>query len=191
MFLTSKKFSSRNVGVIRILNPGAGLGRLSWELAKLGYSSIGNEFSLYMLLASNFVLNSCTEVDAFKIYPWIGHASNNVSSADKLTGMLVPDVDPTDLPAGHKFGMVAGDFLEIFDRDGSWDAVVTCFFIDTARNIIEYIEHIWDLLKPGAFWINLGPLLYHFADMPQECCIELSYDELKEAILKTGFVLLV
>lgn len=34
-------------------------------------------------------------------------------------------------------------------RTGLWDAVVTCFFIDTAHNIIEYIEVISRILKDG------------------------------------------
>ena len=42
---------------IQILVPGAGLGRLSWELARLGYACQGNEVSMYMLIASHFVLN--------------------------------------------------------------------------------------------------------------------------------------
>lgn len=42
---------------IKILVPGAGLGRLAFEIAKLGYTCQGNEFSLFMLLASQFVLN--------------------------------------------------------------------------------------------------------------------------------------
>lgn len=32
---------------------------------------------------------------------------------------------------------------------GVWDAVVTCFFIDTAHNIVEYIEIISKILKDG------------------------------------------
>ena len=36
-----------------------------------------------------------------------------------------------------------------------------------------------------------GPLLYHFADMPSEMSIELSWTDLKGAILKFGFQLLV
>lgn len=32
---------------------------------------------------------------------------------------------------------------------GAWDAVVTCFFIDTAHNIVEYLEVIARALKPG------------------------------------------
>lgn len=42
---------------INILVPGAGLGRLAFELALKGYSCQGNEFSLFMIFASNFVLN--------------------------------------------------------------------------------------------------------------------------------------
>jgi carnosine N-methyltransferase len=42
--------------------------------------------------------------------------------------------------------------------------VVTCFFIDCANNIIEFIETIFRILKPGGSWINLGPLLYHFSE---------------------------
>lgn len=38
----------------------------------------------------------------------------------------------------------------------SWDCVATCFFIDTAHNVIEYMETIWKILKPGGAWINLG-----------------------------------
>lgn len=42
---------------VSILVPGAGLGRLAFELAQRGYACQGNEFSMFMLLASNFILN--------------------------------------------------------------------------------------------------------------------------------------
>ncbi len=29
----------------------------------------------------------------------------------------------------------------------TFDSVATCFFLDTARNIIEYLETIWNVLK--------------------------------------------
>lgn len=45
-----------------ILVPGAGLGRFAWELRKRGFSVTGNEFSIYMLLASNYLLNACKNV---------------------------------------------------------------------------------------------------------------------------------
>lgn len=44
-------------GSVKVLVPGAGLGRLAFEIARKGYQCQGNEFSLFMLFASNFVLN--------------------------------------------------------------------------------------------------------------------------------------
>ncbi len=46
----------------------------------------------------------------------------------------------------------------------SWDSVVTCFFIDTAHNICEYLECINKILKKGGIWVNLGPLLWHYSE---------------------------
>jgi len=42
---------------VKVLTPGAGLGRLSFEIAKKGYHCQGNEFSYFMLIPSNFFLN--------------------------------------------------------------------------------------------------------------------------------------
>ena len=68
-----------------------------------------------------------------------------------------------------RFSMAGGDFLEVYN-DAEYmmtqDVVVTSFFIDCARNVLEFIETIHRVLKTGGIWINLGPLLYHFADMP-------------------------
>ena len=57
-----------------------------------------------------------------------------------------------------------------------WDCVTTCFFIDTAHNIIEYVE-----------FSPLGPLLYHFEDIPNEDSFEISYADLRTIILSCGF----
>lgn len=46
-----------DVSKVSVLIPGAGLGRLAWEIARLGYSCQGNEWSFFMLFSSNFVLN--------------------------------------------------------------------------------------------------------------------------------------
>lgn len=41
---------------------------------------------------------------------------------------------------------------------------MTCFFIDTANNILDYIDTIYDILKVNGCWINFGPLEYHYAN---------------------------
>lgn len=46
----------------------------------------------------------------------------------------------------------------------SYDVLVTCFFLDTASNIIDYLKTIYYSLKTGGRWINFGPLLWHFED---------------------------
>lgn len=71
----------------------------------------------------------------------------------------------------------------------TFDCVATVFFIDTAHCIISYIETIYNILKPGGYWINLGPLLYHYSDIPNEVSIELSYEELKKVVKQIGFVI--
>ena len=38
------------------------------------------------------------------------------------------------------------------------------------------------------FFCVVGPLLYHYSDMPNEMSIELSYDEVRRVIEQTGFV---
>lgn len=172
---------------VSILVPGAGLGRLAYELAKRGYACQGNEFSLFMLFASNFVLNKCRGLNSLRVYPWVHSGSNTLGNADQLREATFPDVDPSDLPPRSQFTMAAGDFLEIYTEESVWDCVATCFFIDCANNIVAFIETIYKILKPGGYWVNLGPLLYHFADQPGEYSIEPSYEEVKSIISGLGF----
>ncbi|XP_058493136.1 carnosine N-methyltransferase [Solea solea] len=178
-----------DVSKVSVLVPGAGLGRLAWEIARLGYICQGNEWSLFMLFSSNFVLNRCEKVNALTLYPWIHQFSNNKKSSDQTRPIRFPDVNPQSLPLTSDFSMVAGDFVEVYSDTDSWDCVATCFFIDTAHNVIEYVETIWKILKPGGVWINLGPLLYHYENMANELSVELSFEDIRTAMVKFGFCL--
>jgi len=174
----------------KVLVPGAGLGRLAFDIARAGFECQGNEFSLFMLFTSNFVLNKCKTVKSFKIHPYIHNFCNNISDEDQLQPVLFPDIDPNQLPEDRKFSMAAGDFLEVYNDAeyvSSQDAVTTCFFMDCAHNIIDFIQTIHKVLKPGGYWINLGPLLYHFSDMPGESSIEPSYECIRGIISDFGF----
>lgn len=69
-------------------------------------------------------------------------------------------------------GLQKSEFYTVSDRsielrDGNkdrFDAVVTCFFLDTATNVVEYIAGIHNTLKKDGVWVNFGPLLWHFED---------------------------
>lgn len=54
---------------------------------------------------------------------------------------------------------------------------------------MEYVETIHSILRPGGLWVNIGPLLYHWADMEGEMSIELTYQELRSVISSVGFVI--
>nr|CAH7767253.1 unnamed protein product [Callosobruchus chinensis] len=177
-----------NRGEINILVPGAGLGRLAFEIASNGFSCQGNEFNLFMLIVSYFILNLCKKVDEHQIYPWIHQYSNNVKAEDQTLSVRVPDVVPALAPES-KFSMVAGDFLEVYTRCDEWDCVATCFFIDCAPNVVQFIETIFTILKPGGLWVNLGPLLYHYADMKNQDSIEPSFQVVEKVIKNVGFVI--
>ncbi|TPX30437.1 carnosine N-methyltransferase [Synchytrium microbalum] len=177
-------------GAVSVLVPGAGLGRLAFDVAKEGFSCQGNEFSFYMLIASNFVLNRLYSNYQYTIYPWVHSLSNSTSATNQLAPVRIPDVLPGGIPEGADFSMVAGDFVEVYsepDQLGSWNAILTCFFLDTAHNIVHYIEVISGLLAPGGIWINCGPLLYHFEGMPGEVSLELSLEEVMSVIKQYGF----
>ena len=188
----------------RILVPGAGLGRLVFELTLpnprhggMGHLVRGNEVSYHQLFASAFILNQTTRSEQYTLYPFATSFSNQFSRSNQLRQARVPDLCPCEHVIsleqplsgsqeadglGRRFGessMSAGDFVEIYgpshlshaadddahgakDVEEYFDVVITLFFLDTARDPLDYIETIAYCLKPGGIWINLGPLLWHY-----------------------------
>ncbi|GAA5918889.1 hypothetical protein JCM1841_006662 [Sporobolomyces salmonicolor] len=179
----------------RVLVPGAGLGRLAWEIVRAGFSCQANEFSLHMLIASAFILNQTTRPREFPLHPYLHSFSNIRNKDDLLVPSWIPDVAPSEIAEGPEetrgdFSFAAGDFLELYgDAPGNWDVCVTCFFLDTARNIVQYLETIWGLLKPGGMWINCGPTLWHFENDHDASSIELTLDDVKALARRIGFEL--
>lgn len=160
-----------------ILLPGAGLGRLLFELSLAGYQVEGNEISWHQLLASNFVLNAVKAAEQYKLYPFASTFTNHLNRHNQLVEARIPDIHPgsavesrmRDAAQGKavmgSMNMAAGDFLTSYaeqDDHQKFDAVVTVYFIDTAPNLFRYIETIKRCLKEGGVWINIGPLLWHF-----------------------------
>ncbi|KAF4576216.1 hypothetical protein EYR40_000455 [Pleurotus pulmonarius] len=185
-------------GNFRVLVPGCGLARLAYDIAKLGFACQANEFSHYMLLPSFHILNRTDQIEKYTIYPYVHSFSNVPNRQAMLRAIRIPDVLPSDLPSGANFSLVAGDFEEIYgeieeSEDGApsaghWDAVVTCFFIDTAKNVVNYLRIIHQILAPGGVWINLGPLLWHFENNnTNDPSIELDLEEVKSLCGEIGF----
>lgn len=173
---------------LKVLVPGSGLGRLAFDIANLGFSCEGNEFSLHMLITSNFIINQCMEANQYTLYPYTHLSSNNLTFQNQVKPIKFPDISPFCFEnEDFKFSMAAGDFLDIYNKKDEWDNIVTCFFIDTAHNVIDYIEKIWDILKPGGYWLNFGPLLYHYSNQQGEKSLDLSYEQIKKIIQKIGF----
>jgi carnosine N-methyltransferase len=159
----------------KILIPGAGLGRLVFDLALAGYNVEGNELSYHQLLASNWILNHAHARMAYALFPFASTFSNVVSREDQLRRILIPDVHPGEVSAAAaaqgslvgRMDMTAADFVVLYGdaaQQETFDAVVTVFFLDTAPNVIRYIKTIHNCLKPGGVFVNVGPLLWHFDD---------------------------
>lgn len=154
---------------LKVLVPGAGLGRLVFELCRCGYDAEGNEISYHQLLASSYILNECPRAGHHTIFPWIHTFSNHLTRENHLRSYKVPDIHPaTTLATTEGIGsmsMCAADFLCLYsdeEHKEQYDAVTSLFFLDTAPNLIRYLEVIKSCLKPGGILINLGPLLWHF-----------------------------
>ncbi|KAF1347829.1 N2227-like protein-domain-containing protein [Delphinella strobiligena] len=160
-----------------VLVPGAGLGRLVFEVNRAGYAVEGNEISYHQLFASNWILNHTRAAGAHDLHPWALSFSNHTHRAHQLQKIAIPDVHPgtalaeaserlrSEIHAYERMSMASGDFCVLYkspEYSDFFDAVTTCFFIDTAPNLIAYIETVRHCLRSGGVWINLGPLLWHF-----------------------------
>jgi SAM-dependent methyltransferase len=175
-----EKSTSLKRSTLRVLVPGAGLGRLVFDICRAGYSVEGNEISYHELLASSLALNHTKMVGEYSIAPFALNCSNHISRADQFRTYQIPDVHPgtelstasedNQLPASERMSISTGDFCVVYiqpENRETFDAVATVFFIDTAPNLIKYIEAVRNCLKPGGIWINLGPLLWHHGPSPQ------------------------
>eukprot|EP00586_Coscinodiscus_wailesii_P014437 CAMPEP_0172515712 /NCGR_PEP_ID=MMETSP1066-20121228/270010_1 /TAXON_ID=671091 /ORGANISM="Coscinodiscus wailesii, Strain CCMP2513" /LENGTH=466 /DNA_ID=CAMNT_0013296861 /DNA_START=268 /DNA_END=1668 /DNA_ORIENTATION=- len=208
----------------RICVPGAGLGRLALEIYAMGYEVQGNEFSLHMLLASDFILNGCSAQRPFNISPWLASTKNVCRTPDPARSIPVPDVDPSGVvPGGSEessvgelpdFSMAAGEFMSVYSKPeerGRWQGVASCFFLDTAPNIIDYLKVIYDMLDEGGIFVNFGPLLFHWSGPPVRPddmsfdqylekhshldpryleSIDMSWEDVRDAMWRVGFEIL-
>jgi N2227-like protein len=159
-----------------------------------------------MTLALRFLFSSkaTTSANEHGLRPyahWFSHQKSNESLFRRLS---FPDVIPRFTPNFH---LVEQDFLTLpipstqrsdnlaltWSADQlptpsfeGYDFIVTLFFIDTSLDVFATMKHIFNLLRPGGSWINLGPLLWTGGAQAK---VELSLDEVLLAAEKIGFAL--
>ncbi|KAI0369056.1 N2227-domain-containing protein [Pilatotrama ljubarskyi] len=174
---------------MRVLVPGAGLGRLAWEISQLGFHTTANELSYFMNLAFRFLLSEKHTERAHKhvLQPYASWFSHQRTTDALFRAVSFPDVVPR---LGSNLVLAEQDFLSLqppgdANSDGAgYDCVVTLFFIDTSLNAIETLEHIHRLMRPGGKWINLGPLLWTGGE---QASVELSLEEVLRLAEMVGF----
>ncbi|CAB9506990.1 Carnosine N-methyltransferase [Seminavis robusta] len=145
-----------------ILVPGAGLGRLAHDLASSGYSVEANEVSLSMAAAARAILEDKRHGS---FYPFaLDSWANEVESERHYDRVQYPDTTILNFKPNGSLSYTLGDFVDVYHwqrPSASFGCVVTCFFIDTATNVYEYISTIEHALSSGGYWINIGPLRWH------------------------------
>lgn len=162
-----------------ILVPGAGLGRLSWDLSQDGHWVEANEVSLAMAAGAFHLFQKAS---SFAIYPFAtDFFVNEVNSKLRFQSVIVNP--PMGSSEGH-LSYTIGDFVRIYGshQSSSYDVVITCFFLDTATNVLEYLAILSNILRKGGQWINVGPLQWH-----ANAHLHPAADELKELISIFGF----
>ena len=149
---------------INVFVPGSGLSRLAYEVAKLGFDTTANELTYHMLIPCYFILNTITK--RYTIFPFVHNFQNRMNIQDCFAEVEFPDEFPE--LSNSSFNMVGGEYTEIAIP---CEITVSCYFLDTASNIIDYIKCIQQ--NTQSMWLNVGPLLYH-----HQQSIELSFEEI-------------
>ncbi|KAG5642542.1 hypothetical protein DXG03_002580 [Asterophora parasitica] len=185
----------------KVLVPGAGLGRLAWEISQLGYDTTANELSFFMNLAFRFLLSADTTPTANEhtLRPYAHWFSHQRSNDSLFRAIHFPDAVPRLSPS---FRLAESDFLTLSppgpqsastfawskssdDPDAGYDYIATLFFIDTSLNALATVQQVHTLLRPGGTWINLGPLLWTSGGHAK---LELSLEEVICVAEEIGFV---
>jgi len=160
-----------------VLVPGCGLGRLALAIAREGFNVEANDASRLFLTVADYILNRPPV--AASIFPVAHVFSENWSLEEQYIEIEVPQPLPSQV-AGESPGsfiMVPGDFIKTYSAGCAghrkFDAIVTCFFIDTATDPCELFRVLDGLLNDGGLWLNVGPLNWR-----KESRLKLAYEEI-------------
>jgi carnosine N-methyltransferase len=172
----------------KALVPGTGCSRMAFELAKRGFDVEANDFCFIYILCDDYLFNY-SHKNEFQFCPSIHSFSNSYKESSVIKKYSFPDVDireELEKSEAKPIVFTKGDFLLKYKGiKDQYDLVVTLFFIDVSKNIVEYVEIMHDLLKKGGVWVNLGCLDYFHSRNHKS--IDLTWDELRQVIMNYGF----
>src|SRR5690606_18214273 len=115
-------------------------------------------WSMYMNILYRYLETHAHVTNTQSLHPFVDTWSHHATTADMQRPLTFPDAP---LNASELL-LIEGDFTTVFNVKPrpQYDVIVTYFFIDTARNLASYLDTIRMALRPGGYWVNLGPLLY-------------------------------
>jgi hypothetical protein len=182
------RVASKTDTIVNILAPGAGLGRLAHDLALLQHDNNTYTYKVTALECSFTMTAAALSILQYHasgtLHPYASDEFiNEVSDAARFKAVRFPDsvVEQTKLP----LSWIVADFTSMMTTRQHYDAIVTCFFLDTATNLLDYLQTIVSLLVTGGVWINVGPLQWHSNSQ-----VRVSVDELRVLVQAYGFYIL-
>lgn len=126
----------------------------AWAHVGAGYDVTANELDYGSILVYHLLANHTSSLHQHTLQPFVTKWTHQANPSARYSALTVPDHWPN-----RAVKLVEGDFLDMFPRDGEFDAIVTLFFIDISDNVIDFLSNIYRLLKPAGVWINLGRML--------------------------------
>ena len=172
---------------VNILVIGSKFGRIVYELAKLGYNVEANENGYFYLLVANYLFNY-SKKNELCVCPRISSFCSSFTEESVTKKHYFPDVDiSSDLKNVKKESIkITKRYFEIeyADKNEMFDCVITLFGTGETKNIINYTETVYNVLKKGGIWINLGGLSSSYSGYGG---IDLTWEEWKHVMIKTGF----
>ncbi|KAL7492012.1 hypothetical protein ACHAWT_001268 [Skeletonema menzelii] len=196
---------------LRVLIPGAGLGRLAYEVStcrdlienRVMPRVEANDSSVTMIFAAQSVIKMLQEQQhesrqlQSAIHPFLSDPQVNEIDARKRFEMEVfPDQHAIDsykyyhdlTGTNPNLSFTIGDFVSTYSqqsKQNQYDVVATSFFIDTATNIYEYIYMMKHMLDTNGIWVNCGPVQWHPCAL-----LRPTVEQLKDMLQVAGFDLI-
>lgn len=173
------------------------MGRIAHNIANLGketgsqFASVhAVEYSGLMSMCNSYIYSGSDKALlpsslAAEIFPYIHTSSNFVQSSSQFRTSQISCL--VDKPDNLHLNIDDFRYFSISDSSKYENVVVlSVFFVDTAENLIEYLDTIKDLTSnknvKNGYWINIGPLKYGSAAQ-----VELTAEELAKVRLAMGW----